>query len=181
MPWANGGGTTHEVIVAPHDAGLADLDWRISLAEIDADGPFSRLPGIDRILVVTEGEGVDLTIDGRTVSLTRLQPITFTGESTTLCALTAGPTRDLNVMTRRGVCTATLDLVALDAGEAGDGDYALPPDVSAMVVIDGECDLPAAGVLGLRPRDAVLTPAPGRVTGTATVALVTVRYDATTQ
>jgi hypothetical protein len=50
-----------------------------------------------------------------------------------------------------------------------------------MIVIDGQCDLPAARVLGLGRRDAVLCPGTGRVTGTATVALVTVRYDATTQ
>ncbi|UUZ58495.1 HutD family protein [Nocardioides sp. B-3] len=39
QPWANGGGTTRELLVADDGA------RRISLADIEQDGPFSSFPG----------------------------------------------------------------------------------------------------------------------------------------
>ena len=50
MPWKNGGGTTTEVAVSPEGAGLDHFDWRISMARVEQDGPFSTFPGIDRTL-----------------------------------------------------------------------------------------------------------------------------------
>ncbi|MDP3170391.1 MAG: HutD family protein, partial [Polaromonas sp.] len=38
-PWRNGGGVTRELIAWPTPQ---DWDWRISVAEIEKDGPFSR-------------------------------------------------------------------------------------------------------------------------------------------
>ena len=40
------------------------FDWRVSLADVTADGPFSAFPGIDRTLTVVEGAGMDLVVDG---------------------------------------------------------------------------------------------------------------------
>ena len=57
VPWKNGGGTTAEVAVHPPGAGLDDFDWRISMADVAVDGPFSRFPGVDRTLVLAEGRG----------------------------------------------------------------------------------------------------------------------------
>src|SRR5438105_15428583 len=54
-PWKNGGGLTREVIVHPPGSDLSRFDWRVSLAEIRAPGPFSSLPGIDRRMAVLEG------------------------------------------------------------------------------------------------------------------------------
>ena len=48
-PWANGGGTTRELARAD------DGSWRISLADIGSDGPFSVLAGRHRVLTVVEG------------------------------------------------------------------------------------------------------------------------------
>ena len=44
MPWANGGGVTHELAVHPIDASLQSFDWRVSLAEVREPtwGPFTR-------------------------------------------------------------------------------------------------------------------------------------------
>src|ERR1700722_12611735 len=63
VPWKNGGGVTRDVIVSPAGATLDNFDWRISIAEIAASGPFSRFPGIDRKLAVLEGK-VALTVEG---------------------------------------------------------------------------------------------------------------------
>ena len=55
MPWKNGGGITYEVAVFPAiSPSLDDFDWRVSMARVAADGPFSLFPGIDRSLAIVE-------------------------------------------------------------------------------------------------------------------------------
>ena len=104
MPWKNGGGTTTEIAVSPHGAGLDDFDWRISMARVQTSGPFSSFAGIDRTLSVLEGDGIVLDIAGQAPArLTAASaPLAFPGDVPTSAALTAGPITDLNVMTRRG-------------------------------------------------------------------------------
>jgi len=41
MTWKNGGGVTREIICQPLGAGMDDFDWRVSIAHIASDGPFS--------------------------------------------------------------------------------------------------------------------------------------------
>ena len=55
MPWKNGGGVTSEVLVFPADAGFDTFGWRISIATIQVNGPFSQFPGVDRGLVLLAG------------------------------------------------------------------------------------------------------------------------------
>ena len=64
MPWKNGGGETVEVIVHPEGASLSDFGWRVSMASVASDGPFSVFPGIDRTLAVLSGDGMALSIEG---------------------------------------------------------------------------------------------------------------------
>jgi environmental stress-induced protein Ves len=52
MPWKNGGGITHEILKQEHGGKLL---WRLSIAEVASDGPFSLFPGLSRILTVIEG------------------------------------------------------------------------------------------------------------------------------
>jgi len=135
MAWANGGGTTYQVATSPEGAGLDTFDWRVSLAEVASAGPFSSLPGVDRILVLVEGDGMELVVDGRVVSIGRHDVVRFAGDADAACTLTAGPTRDLNVMTRRGRCTASLDIVTV----AGSATAEPVPDATTMlVVLDGQ-------------------------------------------
>ena len=176
MPWANGGGTTYQVAIAPADATLDEFSWRISLADIDSSGPFSSLLGIDRLLVVIDGAGMDLTIDGETRTIARLTPISFAGESVTTCELTTGPTRDLNIMTRRDACTASLAVLDLRI----ETPVVLADGLTVVVVLDGRCDVEGT-VLGLSPRDALVATDPTRLTGQATLAIVTIRDEPTTR
>jgi environmental stress-induced protein Ves len=60
--WKNGGGSTTEIAVAPPGASLDDFDWRISMARVASDGPFSEFPGIDRTLAIVKGNGMSLAI-----------------------------------------------------------------------------------------------------------------------
>lgn len=96
-PWKNGGGVTRTL--------LTDGDpfrrWRISVADIDVDGQFSRYPGIERWLAVAKGDGVILDIDGTRYQLDRASaPLRFSGDSIVDCRLLGGTTRDLNLMLR---------------------------------------------------------------------------------
>lgn len=106
VPWRNGGGRTRELLAWP-----SATHWqvRVSVAEIEADGPFSRLPGIDRCFAVLEGAGVVLSLPGGERRLTpRDAAVTFPGETAPMCRLIDGPTRDLNLMLRRGAGTASM-------------------------------------------------------------------------
>jgi environmental stress-induced protein Ves len=104
MPWKNGGGVTTEIAVFPAGAGLDDFEWRLSMANVASDGPFSSFAGVDRTLAVLEGEGIVLAVEGRpAVALTRSSPpFAFAADRPSSARLIAGPIVDLNVMTRRG-------------------------------------------------------------------------------
>ena len=41
MPWKNGAGVTREVAAWPPEARLDDFGWRVSMARVERDGPFS--------------------------------------------------------------------------------------------------------------------------------------------
>ncbi|MEI5666014.1 HutD family protein [Bosea sp. CCNWLW174] len=104
MPWKNGGGTTTEIAVAPERASLNDFDWRISMAHVGQDGPFSSFPGIDRTLSVLTGAGITLAFgDGERMRLDRSSaPYAFAADRAVDGLLVDGPIDDLNVMSRRG-------------------------------------------------------------------------------
>lgn len=111
-PWKNGGGSTTEIAISPPDAGFDDFDWRISLATILADGPFSSFPGIDRSLMLVEGDSVQLTLDGaRNVLLNAAQPMLWFPGEALVHAQVKGATTDFNVMTRRDRCRHQLEKI----------------------------------------------------------------------
>ena len=111
-PWKNGGGSTTEIAVAPPDAGFDDFDWRVSLATITTDGPFSSFPGIDRSLMLVEGDSVQLTLDGaRKVHLNAAQPMLWFPGEAAVHAQVRGVTTDFNVMTRRDRCRHQLEKI----------------------------------------------------------------------
>ena len=113
MAWKNGGGETTEIIVSPPGASMDDFDWRVSMARVASDGPFSLFSGIDRSLTLLEGAGMTLEIAGMGVHHLTLTsaPLAFPGDVAVKSRLTAGPILDLNVMTRRGVYQAAVERV----------------------------------------------------------------------
>ncbi len=109
--WKNDGGWTTEIARGRVDAADSpddDFDWRLSIADIESDGPFSSFPGMDRDLVLIAGNGIELDIDeAAPLRLDRrFQQVHFAGEQRVDCRLLAGPTRDFNVIVRRGVLLA---------------------------------------------------------------------------
>lgn len=104
MPWKNGKGETVEIAVFPEGASVDTFDWRISMAPVVSDGPFSVFPDIDRTLSILTGDGMMLSVEGMmpTILGRKSVPFSFAGDAKTEAVLQAGPITDLNVMTRRG-------------------------------------------------------------------------------
>ncbi|MFC6704829.1 HutD family protein [Flexivirga alba] len=111
MPWLGGGGVTHEL--ARHPA-AGDFVWRLSVAEVQQDGPFSRLDGVDRVIVLcSSGRMVLHAPDAQ--PLQRFSPYSFDGGIDVSCTVPDGPTRDFNVMTQRGVYAADVATIVGDS------------------------------------------------------------------
>ena len=103
-PWKNGGGSTRELACWPPGATVDAFEWRVSIADIQRDGPFSRFGGVDRVIVLMQGSGVHLYSHADNVDhplTTPWQPYAFRGEAAIECRLLGGPSQDFNVMTRR--------------------------------------------------------------------------------
>jgi len=115
-PWKNGLGVTREIAVHPAGADLDSFDWRISMATVDAGGPFSNFSKVDRILAVLDGRLV-LRIDGHAPAELDpdTAPLAFPGDIPVEADLLAGPVTDLNVMTRRRRVRASLERLLIVA------------------------------------------------------------------
>ena len=100
MPWRNGKGVTLEIAREP--AAPAEFDWRLSLASLDNDGPFSSYPTYQRVVVLVDGAGFTLDFaDGGTQVLAEPgAAAVFQGDAEVACRLQAGPCRDLSLMVR---------------------------------------------------------------------------------
>ncbi len=119
MPWKNGGGVTRELLKLPHPSDPARFLARLSIARVAASGPFSVFPGVDRIIMLLEGEGMALSIAGapEVVLDRRWQPFAFPGDARSDCRLLGGTVRDFNLMVDRATAEATLEVVRLAPGE----------------------------------------------------------------
>jgi environmental stress-induced protein Ves len=118
MPWKNGGGHTTEIAAHPPGSGFASFAWRVSVADIEQDGPFWPLAGVDRTLVLLAGAGVRLEGEGEPLELrATFEPISFSGDRLLTCSLVAGPVRDFNLMVRRGTARGDV-VVRREGGEA---------------------------------------------------------------
>ncbi|MEO7102145.1 MAG: HutD family protein [Gemmatimonadaceae bacterium] len=115
MPWRNGGGETAEVAIGPAGATVENFDWRVSMAHIEADGPFSIFAGTDRTLMILRGNGIKLSIaEGAPLDLTReSQPFAFSGDVSAHATLPGGAVTDLNVMTKRARRSHTVRRLAV--------------------------------------------------------------------
>lgn len=169
VPWRNGGGVTREVAVG--GSGGQHFNWRISIADVNMPGPFSAFPGVDRIITLVAGERMDLVIDGVEHVLGLGAPLSFDGASQTSCMLPLGPTRDLNVMTRRDRHSAAVTMTDLSETR--------PLAVArgqVLVLLSGSAVVTStdAGRAELRPLDAVCPAGPAirRVMGSGRAAVV---------
>ena len=106
--WRNGGGATREIVSFP--PGEAEFGWRASIATIDANGPFSPFPNIDRVITLLHGDSVLLSSAQGEQRLLRHQPWAFPGEWA-IEAQISGSCEDFNIMTRRDSWQARVEVV----------------------------------------------------------------------
>lgn len=178
-PWANGGGSTRVIAVGPenHNGASFDwrlFDWRLSVASVTS-GDFSVFPGVDRVIVLADGPTMTLTIDGADHPLDPFCPRRFAGESAVRC-VTGQPCLDFNVMTRRDLCSAEVDI-------RGPGHVDAPINcLTFVVVLAGASTLRFAGghIANLERFDSVLlaSAAELRVEPSGRAAVVRVKYAA---
>ena len=122
-PWKNGGGVTHEIARA--DVAGAWL-WRLSIAEVASDGPFSRFEGLSRVLTVIEGAGMDLVTPEATLWAAPFVPVAFSGDTPVEGRLRDGPIRDFNLIhDARRISASVAVINGPHAGQAGAGTTAV--------------------------------------------------------
>jgi environmental stress-induced protein Ves len=169
LPWRNGRGVTRQLALWPEGARFetGDFDWRISAAGVSEDGPFSTFVGFDRVLVLTDGAGLQLDHgeDGKRARLRPLEPYSFSGDWVTHATLVDGTARDFGVLVRRGVWRAEVDVLRLGARRAR---LELQPGEHGFLhVLRGECETRLEGEddpLPLEREDSVwILPARGGV------------------
>lgn len=105
-PWKNGGGITHEALRVPESGD--PFRWRVSVAHIEASGPFSEFAEYNRKMVLLQGAGVELRFaDGVKKSLRNVgEMVEFDGAVPAHCELLKGPCVDLNLMVNKSVAVA---------------------------------------------------------------------------
>jgi uncharacterized protein len=105
-PWKNGGGVTHEAIREPANGDA--FRWRVSVAHIDASGPFSDFAGYHRKMVLLQGDGIELRFgDGSSLALRQVGDLAeFDGAMSTHGELLNGGCVDLNLMVAKSDAAA---------------------------------------------------------------------------
>lgn len=160
QPWANGGGTTRELLMA------GDGSWRVSLADIDRGGPFSSFPGRQRLLTVVEGSVLALVVDGADQVVEPRRPFSFTGDAEVTGSLPDGPVRVLNVIVDPAVVVPLVTV--LELGRASGLPLAAG---QAALVLQGR--VRAGGEHGPEASTHDLVVGPGEVSGRSTLAVLT--------
>lgn len=127
--WKNGGGVTRELAVWPQ---AEDWVWRMSVADVAQDGPFSVFEGLDRWFAVLDGAGVQLDMAGESYPLTpKAPPFFFDGATPVDCRLLTGKTIDFNLMLRRSSASAHMQRVS--------GSFEKELDAPKIIAVYAHC------------------------------------------
>ena len=110
MPWANGRGTSYEIASDRNEAG--EWTWRLAMAPVNEDGPFSRIECVNRFLAVVDGAGMLLSVDRKKLQCLPMQVVRFRGDAITEATLTDGPIMDINLMVRRKEADGEMAIVS---------------------------------------------------------------------
>lgn len=155
MRWKNGGGETREIAICPEAGDISDFDWRISMARVATEGPFSLFEGVDRTLFLLDGEAMELSLpDNQGASLRPGgAPCSFPADEPVSARLMHGPVTDLNIMTRRG----RFSHAAVHLKVEGTAEVINPSSTTALFCRDGTIEVAGSfGKQALGPRDCML-------------------------
>ena len=106
--WKNGGGITREIANA---AISACHIWRVSLADVTEDGPFSDFSDFVRILTVVKGQGMTLQNDAGSIDAEPGVPVRFSGALKIDGHLKSDPVRNFNFMFNPEYCTGDVTVL----------------------------------------------------------------------
>lgn len=113
------GGRTTELYIYPKDSlySSRNFKWRLSSAKVETEqSTFTSLPGINRLIMVIEGELFLKHKDHHSSLIKAFEQDSFSGEwITTSC----GRVTDLNLMMAQG-CRGKLEVISIDRGESKD-------------------------------------------------------------
>jgi uncharacterized protein len=155
QPWANGGGVTREL--------LSGTGWRLSLADIDRPGPFSRFAGQRRLLTLVAGPVLSLTVAEVEQVVEPFRPFAFSGEDPVEADLPEGPVRVLNVIYDPAATAPYATLLELSRSS----EVAVRKDQAVLALQRG----PSHDGTTLAPLD--LAVGPGLLTGRGRVLMIT--------
>lgn len=155
MPWANGKGTTVEMLRVEQDGAVK---WRLSRATVAESGPFSLFPGIERNLTVISGPGFALRGSGLDLQARPLSPVAFPGDVAISAEDVGAVCDDFNVMTSSDLRQPEVEVVRSAKGFGAGGTLAIY--ALASVQVDGQM---------LEPHDLLLTDQAAQVSGLAIV------------
>ena len=112
LPWKNGLGSTVELLAETPNKNEA-FSWRLSIASVANDGPFSDFSGYDRTLLLLEGSGITLNKPNGIFKVlnSSLDYANFKGEDLIDATLHDGPIKDFNIMTLRSICTSSVTAI----------------------------------------------------------------------
>lgn len=133
-PWKNGGGITRLLHSYPAAASFDNFLWRVSVADVTQSGAFSSFPGIDRVIILLEGDGMQLLpAGGDHASLKPLQAHRFRGEEQISAQIEGAACRDFNLMLRRGAATGAIEIWHADQN--------LPQGCDLLFCVQGRWDV----------------------------------------
>lgn len=122
-PWKNDGGSTIQLAISPGTAGLDNFEWRISMATVASDGPFSVFAGVDRTLCILEGAGLVVNVGELSHRLLPTsEPFVFSGDDRVSATLVDGAITDFNVMTHRDRFSHTVRRVRIHGTDTLESD-----------------------------------------------------------
>ncbi len=105
-PWRNGGGITRTLATN-------GTRWRVSVAQVERNGPYSRFDGITRVSYVLRGNGVTLRHGASVIRLEPFKALEYDGDTAWDATLVDGPVTALNIMTESGRYRTTLDAIVV--------------------------------------------------------------------
>ncbi len=100
QPWKNGAGTTRQVAVGQ--------GWRVSVAHVTKDGPFSVFEATWRHSIVIDGGALHLSCANEEVLLQSNELSSYVGDVAWDCRLQGEAATVLNIMCERDVAAADI-------------------------------------------------------------------------
>ena len=162
--WRNNGGFTREIVSEPADS--TAFHWRVSVAEVEANGPFSRFDGYERVLVLLDGAGMQLrrTDSGVVMEVRPDEPLVrFPGDSPIYAELIDGPTTDFNLMWRSDVMVAEAHSCAGCGGLGGAAGHVVGGYVALGRALVNDSTVGAGSVFVGDPGEALDVQCDGRL------------------